>query len=577
MSIIDEIKKLKKPNAPWNKFYSREQRNLNVPEKTMYELLEESFICYEHNVAIEYFGNKITYAEFEKLILKTERALRSQGIRKGDVVTICSPNIPEALYCFYALNKIGAIPEMIHPLSSEVEIINYLKSTHSVMLITVDMCYEKVKNVLKETNVYKTILLSIKDSMPFFSGFIYRISAGRGIEKPERKAEYLTWRQLLASSRNYPEDYPSKTDLHAPAVILHSGGTTGVPKSILLSNYGFNVQAMQARIMMPNLVPGDTVLGILPIFHGFGLGVTLHCSFCKGLKVVLIPKFDSRTFDKLLIKHKPSLVTGVPTLYEALTGTNNRKIDLSCLKYALTGGDSMSLTLIDKVNDFFHNHGANINIAQGYGMTEAMSAVTATFDPVANKKGSIGIPLPESYIKIVTPGTQSEVPIGTDGEICISGPTVMLGYLDNEKETNEVLQKHKDGRIWLHSGDMGMMDSDGVLFYKQRIKRMLITSGYNVYPSQIEQVICSHEGVLNCTVIGIPHKYKVQVAKAFIVLKDGYKESNVKKEVQELCKKHLAVYSQPYEYEFRKSLPKTVVGKVDFKELERESLEKKNG
>ena len=247
-------------------------------------------------------------------------------------------------------------------------------------------------------------------------------------------------------------------------------------------------------------------------------------------------------------------------------------LDLSNLKYAISGGDSLSISLIRRVNLFLREHGSKIKISQGYGMTESLAAITLSFGK-AYREGSIGIPFPGNYIKIVVPGTQDEVPYGEDGEICVSGPTVMLGYLDNEKETNEMLQIHKDGLVWLHTGDIGMMSDEGILYYKQRLKRMIISSGYNIYPSYVEEVIESHPSVLKCSVVGIPHPYKVEVPKAFIVLKNDYNPLTVKASIKEYCKKNLASYAIPREFEFRKSLPKTLIGKVDFKRLREEAVE----
>jgi len=575
MSIIEKIKKIKKPNAPWNKYYEKVEKNIKIPDKTMYELLCESSDNYPNLCALNYFGTKITFKRFIKEIDKVACSFRSQGIRKGDIVTLCMPNTPEALISIYALNKIGAIAEMIHPLSSEVEIKNFLNATGSVMLIMIDLCYEKIKDIIKETKVYKTIVVSAKDSMPFWLGVGYAFTKGAHIKKPVGHGEYIYWKEFVSLGRTYPEEQVEKVSCEDPAVILHSGGTTGVPKSIVLNSRNFNALATQARLELENILPGEKILAVLPIFHGFGLGVTMHCALCKGVEVILIPQFNAKKFDKLLIKYRPNIVMGVPTLFEALLNNDSEKLDLSYVKLIVSGGDSMNISLIRKINSFFKKHGSSAKIIQGYGMTESLAAVCVSFKEEANKEGSIGIPFPGNYLKLVTPNTQNEVPVGMDGEICITGPTVMMGYLNNEKETNEVLQMHKDGRIWLHTGDMGYMDNDGVFFYKQRIKRMLISSGYNIYPSQIEQVIETHEAVLNCTVIGIPHPYKVQVAKAFIVLKNGYSDNaSVKNSIKEHCKKHLAVYSVPYEFEFRKSLPKTLIGKVDFKKLQEEENNK---
>ena len=570
MNVINLIKQ-KLIKTPWAKYYKKEDLKLKVPDISMYEALKEVVLKYESRPAINYFGKKLSYREFLNSIDRAALAFRSQGVRRGDVVTICMPNTPEAMITFYAINKIGAISNMIHPLSGEVEIKEYLTSTNSVMLVMIDVCYDKVKNIIKDTSVYKTIVVSARDSMPFFTGLGYQISQGFKIKGPTKSEAYLYWNDFLKKASGYNNLLDIKISRDDPAVILHSGGTTGKPKGIILSNGNFNALTEQAKIVFNDVEVGDRVLGIMPIFHGFGLGVSTIGPFILGCELIMVPQFNAKKFDKLLEKYKPNVIFGVPTLYEALTGTKNDYLDLSGLKYAISGGDSLSRNLIKRVNDYLSSHNAKIKISQGYGMTESLAAVALSYGE-AYREDSIGIPFPGNYIKIVTPETQEEVPYGEDGEICISGPTVMLGYLDNEKETNEMLQIHKDGMIWLHTGDIGMMDSNGILYYKQRLKRLIISSGYNIYPSHIEEVIEGHPSVLKCSVIGIPHPYKVEVPKAFIVLKNDYNPLTVKASIKEYCKKNLASYAIPKEFEFRKSLPKTLIGKVDFKKLREEEV-----
>ena len=570
MKVINLIKQ-KLIKTPWAKYYKKEDLKLKVPDISMYEALKEVVLKYESRTAINYFGKKLSYREFLNLIDKAALAFRSQGVRRGDIVTICMPNTPEAMIAFYAINKIGAISNMIHPLSGEVEIKEYLTSTNSVMLVMIDVCYDKVKNIIKDTSVYKTIVVSARDSMPFFTGLGYQISQGFKIKGPTKSEAYLYWNDFLKKASGYNNLLDIKISRDDPAVILHSGGTTGKPKGIILSNGNFNALTEQAKIVFNDVEVGDRVLGIMPIFHGFGLGVSTIGPFILGCELIMVPQFNAKKFDKLLEKYKPNVIFGVPTLYEALAGTKNDYLDLSGLKYAISGGDSLSRNLIKRVNDYLSSHNAKIKISQGYGMTESLAAVALSYGE-AYREDSIGIPFPGNYIKIVTPETQEEVPYGEDGEICISGPTVMLGYLDNEKETNEMLQIHKDGMIWLHTGDIGMMDSNGILYYKQRLKRLIISSGYNIYPSHIEEVIEGHPSVLKCSVIGIPHPYKVEVPKAFIVLKNDYNPLTVKASIKEYCKKNLASYAIPKEFEFRKSLPKTLIGKVDFKKLREEEV-----
>ena len=543
---------------------------IKVEDVSIYEMIRRSVLLHENNIAINYFGRHITYRELLNKIDKAASAFRSQGIRKGDVVTICMPNTPEGIISFYAVNKIGAIANMIHPLSGETEIKEYLVSTHSVMLVMIDVCYEKVKNIIKETEVYKTIVVSARDSMPSLLGFGYQFTQGYKIKGPKKSEEYIYWKDFLKKTTSYLNEYKVEVKRDDPAVILHSGGTTGSPKGIILANGAFNAFNEQARMVFKDIVPKDRVLGIMPIFHGFGLGVSINAPLVLGCEVIMVPQFNSRKFDKLIERYRPNIILGVPTLFEALINTQNDNLDLSYLKYVISGGDSLSTSLIRKVNLYLNEHQAKIKISQGFGMTESLAAVCLSFGE-AYREGSIGIPFPGNYMKIVVPGTQDEVPYGTDGEICVSGPTIMLGYLDNEKESNEMLQIHKDGALWLHTGDMGMMTEEGIIYYRQRIKRMIISSGYNIYPNYVETVIEEHPAVLKCSVIGIPHPYKVEVPKAFIVLKNGYNPLTVKSSIKEYCKKNLAAYSVPYEFEYRKSLPKTLIGKVDFKRLREEN------
>ena len=569
MSIFDKLKKNKIKNK-WSNYYTKEEWNLNIPDISIYDYMRNNASSYSEEIAFNYFGKILKYKDLLDQIDLCAKSFRAQGIRRGDVVTICMPNTPEGIICFYAINKIGAISNMIHPLSSEKEIKEYLNSTNSVMLVMIDLCYEKVKNIIKDTNVYKTIVVSVKDSMPILLSLGYLLTKGIKVEKPKNSSEYIYYKDFLLEGYNYNNNYEVKTKKESLAVILHSGGTTGNPKGILLTNANFNALALQAKHVFSQIGPGDKCLTIMPIFHGFGLGVSVHCPLSLGATCILVPQFDSRKFDKLIKKYTPNVLLGVPTLYEALVNINNDKLDLSYLKYIISGGDSLSSNLERRINVYLEKCGCSEKVNQGYGMTESLAAIALSYGK-GSREGSIGIPFPGNYFKIVKPGTQEEVVEGEDGEICVSGPTVMVGYLDNEKETNEVLQIHKDNLIWLHTGDIGCIDKDGIIYYRQRLKRMIISSGYNIYPSYIESVIEEHEAVLKCSVIGIPHPYKVEVPKAYIVLKNDYNPNvSVKNSIKKHCEKNLAKYSIPYEFEFRKSLPKTLIGKIDVKKLQEE-------
>ena len=575
MSIFGKLlNKDKYKDEPWLKHYSEEERNLKITDKTIYEYLKSRVERYNYNlVALNYFGKKITYRELFNKIEQASKSLLTYGVKEGDVVTICMPNTPEAIICFYACNNIGAVANMVHPLSAPEEIKQYLLETNSKFMLMIDLAYEKVNSIIDSTLLQKVIVVSAKDSMPTLLKIGYQITKGFRIKKPSfRNFNYVRWSEFLLKGILYRKDIEHNMSDKDIALILHSGGTTGVPKGILLSNSNFNALAQQAEIIISRVRAKDKVLTILPVFHGFGLGVCVHCPLCISMEVILMPQFDNKRFSKIVKEDKPQVLAGIPTLWESMI--NNKDLvgtDMSQLKYVISGGDYLTEGLEQKINSFLRKNGAAISVTKGYGMTESVAATAFTVDGT-NEPCSVGIPLPTNKCCICVPKTQDRLPFGEEGEICISGPTVMVGYLDNEKETNMVLQKHEDGNIWLHTGDMGYLSPEGILYFTQRLKRMIISSGFNVYPSQIEEVIERHPDVLKCSVIGVPHPHKMQVAKAYIVLKPNKKESSkIKKEIKELCEQNLAKYSWPKEYEFRESLPKTLLGKVNYRELENEN------
>ena len=558
----------------WDKYYAKKDRKINVPNLSVYEYLRE---CNKDNmdaIALNYFGKTMNFRYFFGEINLCAKALRSQGIRPGDVVTVLMANTPEAVIAFYAINKIGAIANMVHPLSAEEEIKHSLNATKSVMLIAINVSCKKVMNIIEETDVYKTVVVSPGDSMPTLLKFGYNLTQGRKIEVPKKSEDFMFWNDFMNKGKHYTQKVLVKTTSDQACVILHSGGTTGTPKNIVLTNGNLNALSVQGRIIFPAIESGDMMLTILPLFHCFGLCVCVHAVMCLNGGCILVPQFDAKRFDKLFSKYKPTLVAGVPTLYEALlTNKYMENMDLSYWKYAICGGDSLTEAKNNEINRFFDAHGVQNHVIQGYGMTETCGpVVSGTMG--TNKPGIIGVPLPGNDMKIVNIDTKEEVPVGEVGEICIAGPIVMPGYLDNEKETNEMLEKDEKGTVWVHTGDLGFIDEDGLLHYVQRLKRMLIVSGYNVYPSHVENILMEHPAVLNCGVIGIPHPYKVQVPKAFIVLNEGFKADNaLKKEIKEYCEKKMAFYMIPKEFVFRESLPKTLIGKVNYRELEAEEKE----
>lgn len=572
---IKKEEKLNKKNnikTPWLKYYKEGvPAHLNYPKGTMVGYFLEAVARYPENIAIEYYGRTYTYRAFYEMIRDTAKSLKSQGVKEGDTIAICMPNTPEAILMFYAANMVGALVSLIHPLSAEKEIQNYINGSGATFLLSLDLVYDKVHNIVDNTCIKKIVIASAGDSLKTIKKFLYKFKNRGTVPKIELTDDIMTWNEFINYGYDYQGEIACLKGANDPAVILYSGGTSGAPKGILLTNMNFNALALSCHKMIEQSGEGESILAILPIFHGFGLGVCIHTTLGCGMRVVLVPNFNPKDFGKLLHKHKISIVCGVPSLFESLTKTSMGKNDLSKLKSAISGGDFMSKDLKNKVDTYFREHGSNAEIRVGYGLTEASAAICVT--PTGEyRESSIGVPFPDTYIKVVRVGTHDEVPYGEDGEICISGPTVMMGYLNNLEETIQTLQIHEDGRTWLHTGDVGSMDKDGFVYFKQRVKRIIISNGYNLYPSYIETIINSHPDVFTSTVIGIPHPKKVQVAKAYIVLKDGVKPSkDVEKSIRLHCEKNLARYSLPAVYEFRESLPKTLVGKVAYRELEKES------
>lgn len=569
--------KKKNKHAPWLDYYSKEDKKIKFTDKNIYEYLKYMVGEDKDFIALNYFGNRISYNTMFEKIEQTSRALRSLGVKQGDIVTICMPNTPEAVITFYACNNIGAIADMIHPLSSAVQVKRYLNESKSRILLLIDVAYDRVKDILCETSVYKTIIASAKDSMPLTMNIAYQITRGIKVKKPKFDQDFITWRDFLLRGLTYNKPYINNMKSKDVAIILHSGGTTGYPKGIMISNYNFNAEAQQGSVNVCEVRPKDKIITILPIFHGFGLCISIHCPLCLRVETILIPEFDNKRFHKIMKNYKPNVIAGVPTLWEAML--DNKRfddVDLSSLKYMISGGDYLTIPMERKINNFLHTHNAKICISKGYGMTESVAASAYTFEGT-NEPGSIGIPMIGNSFCICDPQTNEVLPFGMEGEICVNGPTVMIGYYNNKEETKKVLKKHKDGKTWLHTGDIGYITPDGIIYFTQRLKRMIVSSGFNVYPNMIEEVIEKHPDVKKCCVIGIPHPYKMEVPKAFITLnKKAKANSKLKKGLRELCKQELAAYSIPKEYEFRDELPKTLYGKIDFKRLEKEELEKGN-
>ena len=558
-------------SAPWLKYYGSTPASLDYPRKTMYQLLCDTARKYPKNIAYHFMGKETTFDAFLRRIDAAAKGLTAMGLRRGDRVTICMANTPQALDCFYACNRIGVIPNMIHPLSAAKEIAFYLNFSKSKAILTLDQFYHKVAQIVPELENPTTILIAkVADELPFPLNLVYPLT--KGGRHPLPNTGYTLWYNMVKAGKDtvLPADEGKFDDCGA---ILYSGGTTGTTRGIQLSNQNFNALGLQTIAASGfGSVAGMKMLSIMPVFHGFGLGIGIHTALIGGATCILIPQFSVKVYAETLLKRRPELIPGVPTLFEALLRADALKnADLSFLKGIFSGGDSLSPELKKKVDSFLKEHGCTEQIREGYGTTECVTASCLTPKDYA-RSGSIGVPFPDTFYKIVNPGTTEELPANHEGEICLSGPTVMLGYMDNPEETQQTLRSHGDGRIWLHTGDLGHMDEDGFVYFRQRLKRMIVTSGYNVYSSQLENIIDGHEKVLLSCVIGVKDDYRGQKVKAYVVPMPGIAPTEeLKQELLDYCSSRIAKYAMPREIEFRTELPKTLVGKVAYRVLEEEA------
>lgn len=557
--------------TPWLAFRGDVPAQLDYPDCTLYEAVERCAQKYPDYPAYVFMGRKTSYRIMVQEINLCARALKAIGVRAGDRVTVALPNCPQAVTAFYAINLVGAVANMIHPLSSEKEIEFYLKESGSLFAITLDQFYHKFEAIRHNVNLDNIILASIKDalSQPIKAG--YMLTEGRKMEKIPKDAPVLRWNEFMRRGRTYHWKYKAEKQAEDVAVILYSGGTTGITKGILLTNLNFNALGAQVLATNPMFRPGDKMLAVMPVFHGFGLGISIHTMLMYAGCCILVPRFTADSYAKLLLKYRCNLIAGVPTLYEALLRLPSMdKADLSCLKGVFSGGDSLSVELKKKVDKFLYDHRSMVQVREGYGTTETVTASCLTPIHMA-KEGSIGLPFPDMYFKIVEPGTDIEVPYGQEGEILMAGPTVMKEYVNHPEETAQTLRHHADGLTWVYTGDLGVMDADGFVYFRGRKKRMIITSGYNVYPGQLENILDANPMVQMSCVIGVPDPYKMQKVKAFVMLASGVEPTQeTEDKLMRYCRQHIAKYALPYDIEFRKTLPTTLVGKVAYRELEDE-------
>ena len=542
-------------------------KDIQYFEGGMYDAVYEASCKWPHNTAVEYFDTQITYRDLIKKINRVASSLKAIGAEKGERVTICMPNTPEAIYMFYAINEIGAVANMIHPLSSEKEIEDYVNQAESRIILCVDISYPKVERIIKNTKLEQVIVVSPTRSMDLIVRAIYKLTKGR--KNHIKKSQHIiTWDNFVSKANRYVGNPHARVNAKDDAVIMYSGGTTGKPKGIILSNLNFNAQALGAKYLVPELFkPEYSFMAFLPNFHAFGPGCCIHMPLYFGARTFLIPQFNPKKFKSYIKKYKVNILVGVPTVFDYLTKIKFKKDDLRNVKYVVSGGDMISLTSKEIINEFLHEHGSKAVIENGYGLTEASGGFIFSPRSVAEETDVIGYPIPDNEVVIMDLKTKKPAKLGEDGEILVRGLAVMKKYLNKPKETAEAFVKI-GGKKYLRTGDIGYADERGVIHFRSRLKRMIVSNGYNIYPSNIEDVTLKCKLVSACAVVGREDKLRGEKVVVFIVPQKDASERAIRKELSNIYKKYLAKYEAPREIRFIEELPKTKLAKVDFKALE---------
>lgn len=571
LSYDMQVKPRPSEGKPWLKYFSPEAVAAPLPQDTLYGYLVAQNGAYPDNAALNYYGNRIPFGRALREIDRTADAYQALGMLPGEIVTCCSLAIPETVYSLYGLNKIGGVSNMIDPRASSKGIRNFVAETGSRVLVILDAILEKNLDMLPELDVDTIIVQTAERSLPPMVRLLKRLKDG-AVRLPADKRIVL-WDDFLrtgAGANARPVPYRE----NMLAVINHTGGTTGVPKGVMLTNDGMNAMSVNFGLSGVNYSRDNRFLDIIPPFASYGVVCSLHVPFSLGLEVVLIPLFAPEKFADMVRRYRPTHTLAVPSHYERLMNDARiRKMDLSFFETAGSGGDTMNTGLEDKLNGFLHGRGCRYPLSQGYGMSEVSAAACCNFNNV-HKNGSVGIPLLKTTVSVFRPDSFEELGYDEMGEICITGPTMMLGYLNNPEETARVMRRHPDGTVWIHSGDLGYMDADGFVYIKGRMKRIIIRhDGHKVFPTQLEGIIGGCGKVEACAVVAVRDRERAQgkLPMAFVKLRDSIPHERfqaIRDEILALCNAQLPLKDRLYDLAFVPELPHTAVGKIDYRRLE---------
>ena len=549
-------------DRPWLKYYSEEAINAPLPECTMYEYIWQHNREHLSDIALRYYGAKISYGQLFDSIKRAAAAFRAMGVKAGDIVTIMSMHTPETIAAIYGLNYLGAVANLVYMTLSPKEIVGTLGNTESKLLLILDAAVEKLDEIKAEIAV-PVVVLGVSDSMPAHMKLGYKLKA----RTP--KHDYMTWKAFLA--RGDASALPAPASDHAaPAVIVYTSGTTGEPKGVVLNGDNLNSVAEQLCRTDRNYQRQDTVLMILPPFIIFGASM-IHLGLYNGMDVILCIQLDNDAIGKLFDQYKPKRYVAGPMYLEGLV--KHGKGDMSGVVDITGGGDSITPEQEETFNAFLKAHGSPTQYMTGYGMSEVSAAVVLNL-ACANRRGSLGVPLPQTNVKLCDPETRREVPFGEIGEICFHTPGIMQGYYKNEEATAECVEYDDDGRKWLHTGDLGCMDEDGFLFFKGRIKRIHMILGsdgfaYKLFPQRIEEYLEEQEGIIMAAVIVREDAEVLHTANAFVVLEPTVEDADAYLErLREKMLRDVPEHLRPASIRPVSELPSTPSGKIDYRALE---------
>lgn len=557
---------------PWLKYYPETSRDDIKVEGSIYNYLEKTVKSYPDGKALYYYGTRFTYREFLNEVDRCADAFYSLGIRSGDVVSFLSVATPESVFAMYGLNKIGAISNFIDPRMDAQRILDTISLAKSNVLVSLNIALHKIEPIYDQLALKNIIVQSATDSLSPLKKIGYKLK--KKTPQTPKWDNLILWKDFISKSKSGVAKTHSflEDDL---AMITYTGGTTGHPKGVMLTNRGLNAMAESFRLSGVDHDTGDKFLNIMPIFASYGVGCGLHMPIAMKFENVLIPDFSVDRIAKLVKKYKPNAMMAVPSFYDRLMSEKiMENVDLSMLKTTGCGGDTMNPGLEERFNMFLKKHGAKYPLSQGYGMSETSSAAAACFSNIY-KDGSAGIPLLAATVGIFDTETGEELGYNQEGEICVTGDLMMKGYFNDEEETDSVMKKHADGKVWVHSGDLGYLDEDGFLFINGRIKRMIIRfDGHKIYPAILEGVLSQYEKTTLCAVVGIkdPTQNQGELPVGIVKLDKAYTDEEkiyIRRDILKMCHEVCEERGRAADIIFVDEMPYTPMGKIDYKKLEK--------